>query len=176
MIIHATSLFLEAEILAEGLYNINKKPNTIIVDGLFSLILGRGVGQGGADVSQLQDCGSVAICRFFWNPSLKAQCIPFGLYIKDLKGFCAQIGASVCARVITNKRLLNNLHPAQPLLQPWPGTLPQFWSWLTSAPPCPTPIVREKNPSTTILEFSLVSYCCCEDTLYFCFKNERLCE
>ena len=31
-----------------------------MVDGLFSLTMGRGVGQGGADVSQLQDCGSVA--------------------------------------------------------------------------------------------------------------------
>ena len=31
-----------------------------MVDGLFSLMMGKGVGQGGADVSQLQDCGSVA--------------------------------------------------------------------------------------------------------------------
>ena len=31
----------------------------------------------------------------------RAQCIPFDLYIKDLKGICAQISASVCARVIT---------------------------------------------------------------------------
>ena len=32
----------------------------------------------------------------------RAQCIPFGLYIKDLKGICAQISASVCARLITS--------------------------------------------------------------------------
>ena len=31
-----------------------------MVDELSSLTMGRGVGQGGADVSQLQDCGSVA--------------------------------------------------------------------------------------------------------------------
>ena len=31
-----------------------------MVDGLFFLTMGRRVGQGGADVSQLQDCGSVA--------------------------------------------------------------------------------------------------------------------
>ena len=32
----------------------------MVVDELFSLAVGRGVGQGGADVSQLQACGSVA--------------------------------------------------------------------------------------------------------------------
>ena len=31
-----------------------------MVDGLFSLTMGRGLGQGGADVSQLQDCVSLA--------------------------------------------------------------------------------------------------------------------
>ena len=31
-----------------------------MVDGLFFFIMGRGVGQGGANVSQLQDCDSVA--------------------------------------------------------------------------------------------------------------------
>ena len=31
-----------------------------MVDGLFSLMMGRGVGQEGTDVSQLQDCGSGA--------------------------------------------------------------------------------------------------------------------
>ena len=57
--------------------------------------------------------------------SAKAQCIPFGLYIKDLKGICAQIRASLCARVLTKKQILNDLHPAQPLLlQPCPGTRP----------------------------------------------------
>ena len=30
----------------------------------------------------------------------RAQCIPFGLYIKDLKGICARITSSVRARVI----------------------------------------------------------------------------
>ena len=52
--------------------------------------------------------------------SVKAQCIPFGLYIKDLKGICAQIGASVCARVITNKRLLNCPAPAPALARNLP--------------------------------------------------------
>ena len=32
----------------------------IVVDGLFSLTMDRGVGLGGADFSQLQDCGIVA--------------------------------------------------------------------------------------------------------------------
>ena len=31
----------------------------------------------------------------------RAQCIPFGIYIKDLKGICAKISASVRARVVT---------------------------------------------------------------------------
>ena len=30
----------------------------------------------------------------------RAQCIPFGLYIRDLKGVCAQISTSVRAKVI----------------------------------------------------------------------------
>ena len=30
-----------------------------MVDGLFFLTMGRGLGQGGGDVSQHQDCGSV---------------------------------------------------------------------------------------------------------------------
>ena len=31
-----------------------------MVDGLFFFMMGSGVGHGGADISQLQDCGSVA--------------------------------------------------------------------------------------------------------------------
>ena len=42
-----------------------------MVDGLFSLMMGRGVGQGGADVSQLQDSGSVAF--FFGGGQVSGQ-------------------------------------------------------------------------------------------------------
>ena len=111
-----------------------------------------------------------SFCTMIWGSLIVSPVLWF-LSVRNTLSVTRWDTACVCARAITNEWLLNNLHPAQSLLQPWNlsppphATLPQSWSWLTSAPPCPTPLpsMRENNPSTTILEFCWLFYCCCED-------------